>query len=180
MNNRIRIIGGAWRGRILRFPALPGLRPTPDRVRETLFNWLGQDLTGRVCLELFAGSGAMSFEALSRGAARAVCVERDVRSVARLHENAALLGARALEIHRADVIGFLRADSRRYDVIFIDPPYQEDWPSVLWPLLRPRLADEGWVYLETPAALAPPPGWEVWRQDRAGKVHYHLLRSTGH
>ena len=75
MNNRIRIIGGAWRGRILRFPALPGLRPTPDRVRETLFNWLGQDLTGRVCLELFAGSGAMSFEALSRGAARAVCAD---------------------------------------------------------------------------------------------------------
>ena len=104
MHNQVRIIGGTWRSRVLRFAPLPGLRPTPDRVRETVFNWLGQDLTDRVTLELFAGSGAFSFEALSRGAARAVCVERNARALADLRGNAQRLGTQRLDLHRADVL----------------------------------------------------------------------------
>lgn len=176
MHNQVRIIGGAWRSRLLRFPALPGLRPTPDRVRETVFNWLGQDLSGRICLELFAGSGAFSFEALSRGAERGVCVEREARSFAALRENAQRLGTQALEVHRADVLAFLRTDTRQYDVIFVDPPYAEDWPPRLWDLLVPRLKAHGLLYLEAPRAIEPPAVWERWREDKAGKVHYHLLR----
>jgi 16S rRNA (guanine(966)-N(2))-methyltransferase RsmD len=175
-HNQVRIIGGAWRSRVLRFPALPGLRPTPDRVRETVFNWLGQDLTGRATLELFAGTGAFSLEALSRGAARAVCVERDARALAGLRDNAQRLGAEHLTLHRADVQAFLDLDSDRYDIIFIDPPYGEDWTSRLLPRLKPRLKDNGCVYLELATTLPPSSDWEVWRRDKAGKVHYHLLR----
>jgi len=161
---------------MLRFTPLPGLRPTPDRVRETLFNWLGQDLTGRTSLELFAGSGALSFEALSRGARRAVCVELDPRSVAGLRENARRLGTEGVEVHRGDALDFLRNDTQRYDIIFIDPPYNEEWLPKLWPLLAPRLSAGGFVYLEAAVPQAPPPGWEICREDKAGKVHYHLLR----
>jgi 16S rRNA (guanine966-N2)-methyltransferase len=176
MHNRVRIIGGTWRSRVLRFAPLPGLRPTPDRVRETVFNWLGQDLTGKTTLELFAGTAVFSFEALSRGAVRAVCVEHNARALADVRENAQRLGTQRIAIRRADVLDFLRDDADRYDVIFVDPPYGEEWASCLWPLLAPRLNEGGWLYLETPTALASPPGWEIWRRDKAGQVHYHLLR----
>jgi 16S rRNA (guanine966-N2)-methyltransferase len=180
MHNKVRIIGGKWRSRVLRFSSLPGLRPTPDRVRETLFNWLGQDLTGRTTLELFAGTGALSLEALSRGAQRAVCVERDPRAIAELSANAERLQAGdALELHRADALAYLRTEARRFHVIFLDPPYAEDWPSRLWPWLAERLVPAGLVYVEHPKPLQPPPDWEVWRQDKAGQVHYHLLRFAG-
>src|SRR5512134_216652 len=107
--NRIRIIGGLWRSRMIQFPDLPGLRPTPDRVRETLFNWLGQDLAGRHCLDLYAGSGALGFEALSRGAEKVVMVERDRRTVQSLRDNAARLGAANLEVAATDALQFLRS-----------------------------------------------------------------------
>src|SRR5499433_20698 len=108
--NRVRVIGGRWRSRLLRFPAAPGLRPTPDRVRETLFNWLGQDLTGAACLDLFAGSGALGFEAASRGARRVVMVERDPATFRSLTAAREQLGASAVRLVRADALEFLRSD----------------------------------------------------------------------
>ena len=174
--NRVRIIGGAWRSRLVRFAPRPDLRPTPDRVRETLFNWLGQDLAGKACLDLFAGSGALGFEAASRGAARVVMVERDPVVVRALEASRAALDAAAVELRRANALEFLRADDGVYDVVFVDPPYRSDlWPRVA-PLLPRRLALQALVYLERAGRAAPPPGWEVWRQGRAGQVAYQLLK----
>ena len=174
--NQVRVIGGKWRRRLLHFPAAADLRPTPDRVRETLFNWLGQDLSELSTLDLFAGSGALSFEALSRGAALAVAVDSGDRAVTGLHDNASALGASALEIHRADAITFLRRETRGFDVIFLDPPFREDWLPRLLPLIAPRLNAGGWLYIEQAQPLQTLPGWEVFRHQRAGQVHYHLLR----
>lgn len=174
--NRVRIIGGQWRRRYLRFPDLPDLRPTPDRVRETLFNWLGQDITGWSCLDLFAGSGALSFEALSRHARLVVAVEKDRRALAALAENAKTLQAIGFELHAADALQFLSLEQRRFDLVFLDPPFREDLLPRLWQSLPTVLAPEGRVYIETPAAVLAPPNWEMVRQGSAGKVFFHLLR----
>lgn len=176
MPNQVRIIGGKWRRRLLRFPPAAGLRPTPDRVRETLFNWLGQDLPEFATLDLFAGSGALSFEALSRGAVLAVAVDAGELAVAGLRENAAALDATGLEPHRADALAYLRRESRGFDLIFLDPPFREEWLPRLWPFLPARLNPGGWLYVEQGHPAVPPPGWEVFRHQRAGQVHYHLLR----
>ena len=174
--NRVRIIGGAWRSRLVSFPSRGDLRPTPDRVRETLFNWLGQDLTGRTCLDLFAGSGALGFEAASRGARRVVMVERDPLVFRALAANRAALDAAAVELNRADALEFLRAGDEAYDVVFVDPPFRSDyWPRVA-PLLSRRLAPEALVYCESAAGAEAPPGWESVKRDRAGRVSYQLLR----
>jgi 16S rRNA (guanine(966)-N(2))-methyltransferase RsmD len=176
--NRVRIIGGAWRSRLVAFPPRPELRPTPDRVRETLFNWLGQDLTGRTCLDLFAGSGALGFEAASRGAARVVMVERDPAVFRALAASRDALDASAVELKRADALEFLRAGGDVYDVVFVDPPYRSDlWPRVA-PLLPRHLAPQALVYLERAGRAGPLPGWEVWRQGRAGQVAYQLLKQS--
>lgn len=177
-SNRVRIIGGAWRSRQIAFPSRKNLRPTPDRVRETLFNWLGQDLTGRDCLDLFAGSGALGFEAASRGARRVVMVERDPAVFRALAASRETLGAAAVELQKADALEFLRTDAGRYDVVFLDPPFEDEYWPRLEPLLPPHLAPGGLVYLESarPPMLAP--GWTAWRQDRAGQVAYQLLKRT--
>ena len=176
--NRLRIIGGANRGRIVRFVDAPGLRPTPDRVRETLFNWLGQDLTGRATLEPYAGSGVLSLEALSRGAASAVAIDRDAARVRTLRDNAAMLGAGALEAVCGDALAILARETRRFDVIFLDPPFADDpWPR-LFSLSAPRLADGGFIYAEAGRELAPAAGLALHRHGKAGQVHYHLLRSA--
>ncbi len=174
--NQVRIIGGNWRRRLLHFPPTANLRPTPDRVRETLFNWLGQDLTGLAVLDLFAGSGALSFEALSRGARLAVALDDNPLAVSAMRENAGILGAAFLEPRRVDAARFLQTDTRRFDLIFVDPPFSEDWLERLWPLLPARLNAGGWIYVEQGRLAEPPPGWELYRQQRAGQVHYHLLR----
>ena len=176
---KVRIIGGRWRSRILRFPDLPSLRPTPDRVRETLFNWLGQDLTDLATLDLFAGSGALSFEALSRGARLAVAIDRSADAIAALRRNATVLDAPGLEARTADAGEFLRSDERRFDVVFLDPPFGEPWLARLWPLLPPRLAVGGYVYVEQPTVVEAPAGWQMLRHGQAGRVHYHLLRVVG-
>ncbi|MGH8633463.1 MAG: 16S rRNA (guanine(966)-N(2))-methyltransferase RsmD [Burkholderiales bacterium] len=174
--NQVRIIGGAWRSRLVSFPSRQDLRPTPDRVRETLFNWLGQDLTGKTCLDLFAGSGALGFEAASRGARRVVMVERDPVVLRALTASRAALDAAVVELKRADALEFLRADDGVYDVVFVDPPFRSDlWPRVT-PLLPRLLAPEALVYHESAGRAGPPPGWEVWRQGRAGQVAYQLLK----
>ena len=173
--NRVRIIAGRWRRRIIRFPGVPGLRPTPDRVRETLFNWLGQDLEGARCLDLYAGSGALSLEAASRGASLAVAVDRDRRLTGALSANAAALVADALEIHTSDARAYLERESRAFDVIFLDPPFDEDPWSWLLPACRARLAPSGVIYAEARRALDPGEGLVTRRSDKAGQVHYHLF-----
>jgi 16S rRNA (guanine966-N2)-methyltransferase len=173
--NRVRIIGGAFRGRLVRFPAVPGLRPTPDRVRETLFNWLGQDLKGRRCLDLYAGSGALSLEAASRGAVLAVAVDRSRALIDSLAATGTVLSAHSLETHVADARAFLSAERRDFDVIFADPPFRDDPWSWLLPACAARLAPGGFVYAEASVPLAPPPGLLPFRDDKAGRVHYHLF-----
>ncbi len=161
---------------MIRLPRAEALRPTPDRVRETLFNWLGQDLAELATLDLYAGSGALSLEALSRGAARAVAVERNpavARAIARTAEE---FGATGLEVAVADARAWLARADGNFDVIFADPPFAEDpWPWLL-PACEAHLAPGGVVYAEAPRALVPPPPLAVHRHAKAGHVHYHLLR----
>ena len=180
--SRIRITGGDWRSRLIQVPDVPGLRPTPDRVRETLFNWLGQDLAGFRCLDLFAGSGVLGFEAASRGASRVVLVERDSTALAALRRNADVLGNERLEIVRADALKFAAAAEEQgdaYDVLFLDPPYRQGLIDRLWPLLAAGLvAAGGRVYAEAEHALVPPAPWSVVRQGKAGQVFYHLLERS--
>lgn len=178
--NRVRIIGGDWRSRLISFPPRDDLRPTPDRARETLFNWLGQDLTGKTCLDLFAGSGALGFEAASRGAARVVMVEHDPAAFSALQANAAALDAGTVELKRADALEFLCADDGSYDVVFLDPPFRSDYLPRVLVALSARLAAGAMIHVEAPRALALPPQWEVWRSDHAGAVTHQLLKWTGH
>lgn len=179
-SGEVRIIGGAWRSRRIRFSARPGLRPTPDRVRETLFNWLGQDLTGRDCLDLFAGSGALGFEAASRGARRVVMIERDAAACRALQSNREALAATAVEVMRADALEFLDGRRDRYHVVFLDPPFADDhWPQLLAQLPR-HLAVDGVVYCERALPLAALDGWEVVKSGRAGQVSHQLLKRVDH
>jgi 16S rRNA (guanine966-N2)-methyltransferase len=173
--NRVRIIAGEWRSRLIDFPDGDGLRPTPDRVRETLFNWLGQDLTGRRVLDLFAGSGVLGFEALSRGASAAVLIERSREAVRLLKANAAKLGAERAELLQCDALEFLsRPRELPFDVVFVDPPYASGLAEAALARLAPHLAAGGVVYAESGAPLAPD-GWTVLRSGRAGAVCYQLL-----
>jgi 16S rRNA (guanine966-N2)-methyltransferase len=172
--NRVRIIAGKWRSRIVRFPAASQLRPTPDRVRETLFNWLGQRLDGLACLDLFAGSGALGFEALSRGARRVVMVESDRKVAAALRESARELGAGELEVVNAEALAWLARCQERFDLVFVDPPYDSPLACAALAALPPRLAPGARVYVESPSALAPGARWRALREDRAGKVRYAL------
>lgn len=173
--NTVRIIGGEWRSRIVEFPDASDLRPTPDRVRETLFNWLGQDLSGLACLDLFAGSGALGFEALSRGAASVVMVERDPSALRGLRENAQKLGARNLTLVHGDALEFARASRARFDIVFVDPPYRLGLQVGALASVRQILSERGRVYVETDTPFDAPGGWTVLRKARAGNVHFHLL-----
>ena len=173
----MRIIGGQWRRRVLRFASLPGLRPTPDRVRETLFNWLGQDLTGMRCLDLFAGSGALAFEALSRNAREVVLVESAAPARAALAAAAQMLDAGArFKVGGTDALQFLnRVDAGSvFDLVFLDPPFNQGWQARLWPQVGERVAPGGKVYIESEAAFVPPAGWRTWKSGRAGAVFYQL------
>ena len=176
--NQLRIIGGSHRGRVIRFPEagrIAGFRPTPDRVRETLFNWLGQDLTGLACLDLFAGSGALAFEAASRGAARVVAVERERAAFAALRRNRDLLNLPAVEVIAADALAWLGSERRAFDVVFVDPPFASDLWRDLARLVLPRLKPNALVYCEAGKALREFATLHLHRQGRAGMVHYHLF-----
>jgi 16S rRNA (guanine966-N2)-methyltransferase len=174
--NAVRIIGGAWRSRLIRFPESAELRPSPDRVRETLFNWLGQDLSGKACLDLFAGSGALGFEAASRGAAPVVLVESDGAVHAALCANARLLDAGSVHVEKADALEFLAHSRSQFDVIFLDPPFRRGVDAGLLRGVARSLTDRGVVYLESDRAFADAAGWQILRQARAGNVHFHLLK----
>jgi 16S rRNA (guanine966-N2)-methyltransferase len=173
--NRVRIIGGIWRGSVVPFPQSAGLRPTPDRVRETLFNWLGQHLDGQHCLELYAGSGVLSLEAISRGAMLAVAVDRDRQSIAALRGSAARLGTTALEAHTGEARSYLAAERRCYDLIFLDPPFADDPWDWLLPACAAHLNPRGYIYAEARREIAPSAPLQTWRRDKAGQVHYHLF-----
>jgi 16S rRNA (guanine966-N2)-methyltransferase len=175
--NQVRIIAGRWRRHQLQFPSAMDLRPTPDRVRETVFNWLGQSLEGRTCLDLFAGSGALGFEAASRAARNVVLVERDRAAHAALVANAGKLRATNVEVRHEDAFGFLATDRRTFDVVFLDPPYKLVVLPELLLKLRAHLAERSLVYLEADSVPEMPPGYEVLRQSRAGRVKYLLLES---
>lgn len=177
--NTLRIIGGQWRGRKLRFADGEGLRPTTDRVRETLFNWLQPVIQGARCLDLFAGSGALGLEALSRGAREVVFIETNPRAIAALKENLTLLQAGNSRVIRGDALAFLDGSAEHFDVIFLDPPFRRD---LLVPVLQ-RLANSGWlapgayIYLELESEEGVPElpeGWELLRSKQAGQVAYHL------
>jgi 16S rRNA (guanine(966)-N(2))-methyltransferase RsmD len=172
----VRIIGGTWRSRRIRFPPAADLRPTPDRVRETLFNWLGQDLTGLACLDLFAGSGALGFEAASRGARRVVLVERNRAAYTALLANCRTLDATRVEAVRSDALEFLRADSGKYDVIFLDPPFTAGYAARVLPFVPARMTPDARLYYESAERLAWPPGWRVVKDGRAGHVFFQLVQ----
>ncbi len=176
----LRVVGGKYRSRLLRVPARPGLRPTPDRVRETLFNWLGQNLDGLACLDLYAGSGALGFEAASRGAARVVLVEKDRVAQAELERSKDALGASQVEIVRGDAHAFLRSGDARFDVVFLDPPFRQNDLLAILAELAPRLQPLARVYVESDAPVLAPPPWAELKRARAGQVSYQLLRWDGH
>ena len=184
LRNEVRIIAGRWRGRRLRFPADCGIRPTPDRVRETLFNWLQGSIEGACCLDLFAGSGALGIEALSRGADSVVLVEREPQVAAYLQATLTALGASAGEVSKVDAQTFLRGAGRRFDLVFLDPPFAA---GALAPLLAAlvdggQLAPGARVYVEhavRDGLPGLPHGLEPWRSKRAGEVGYHLLTWEG-
>jgi len=164
------------RSRVVSFPDARGLRPTPDRVRETLFNWLGQTLYGRTCLDLFAGSGALGFEAASRGAEQVAMVEKNPAVYRSLQENLEKLGVTNVSLHCMDGLEFVKSDARQYDVIFLDPPFDTDLILKLLPALAQRLKVDGMVYVESGASLDVQPPWQVVKSGKAGQVHFQLLK----
>jgi len=176
---QIRIIAGAYRGRRIRVASRPGLRPTPDRVRETLFNWLGQSLDGRSCLDLFAGSGALGFEAASRGAARVVMVEADRAVFSALQTTRETIRAHAVELVLGDALDYLQSTRERFDVVFLDPPFRQNALPVVLERLAPRLAERARVYMEAAAPAALAAGWQELKRARAGQVSYQLFEWRG-
>jgi 16S rRNA (guanine966-N2)-methyltransferase len=171
----VRIIGGELRSRVISFPDAEGLRPTPDRVRETLFNWLGQTLYGRTCLDLFAGSGALGFEAASRGAERVVMVEKNPAVFRALQDNIAKLACANIFAYRQDGLEFASRDVHRYDVIFLDPPFQSNYLPKLLKILPQHLNENGMLYVESGAAIDVVLPWQTIKSGKAGQVHYQLL-----
>jgi 16S rRNA (guanine966-N2)-methyltransferase len=173
--NQVRINAGVWRSRLLKFPDVEGLRPTPERVRITVFNWLGQDLTGKTCLDLFAGTGAFGFEALSRNAKNVTMIENSNIAFKSLIQNQQMLKAENCQILNQDALQFLTNNTQRFDVIFCDPPYNKGWLGKLLPLLNQHLTENGAVYAEAEFEIKSDTIWHVKKQDKAGNVVYHLL-----
>ena len=180
--NTVRINAGEWRSRLIKFPDAVGLRPTPERVRQTVFNWLGQDLSGLSCLDLFAGTGVMGFEALSRGALTATLVEKSTTAYKALIENKQLLKAEQASVRHQDAIQFLSQNSQKFNLIFLDPPYHMQWFDKVLPQLLAHLLEDGLVYAESEFALdlstEMMQGWQIIKQSKAGNVFYHLLKSV--
>ncbi len=181
LRNTVRIVGGEWRGRRIRFPSVAALRPTPDRVRETLFNWLQGAVAGARCLDLFAGSGALGFEALSRGARECVFVESEPAVAAALAASVAMLGDRRSTIVRGDAFRYLGGTARHFDLVFLDPPFARGWLPELCTLLEQQgwLAPRAFLYIEGAAEDGPlplPHFWQALRATRAGQVRGVLAR----
>jgi len=197
-HNTLRIIGGRWRGRKLSFADAPGLRPTPDRVRETLFNWLQQNIAGARCMDLFSGSGALGLEALSRGAEFCLFLDSNHQAISQIQSNLSLLDPQAdtesplpqgqprHKAHPTNTLEYLAHNrfAEQYDLIFVDPPFAEDCIKTCCQLLETHrwLTNNATIYLESPTIIENhqlPNNWQRYRHKRAGNVHYHLaLRAT--
>jgi len=178
--HEVRLIGGALKRSKLPVADKPGLRPTPDRVRETLFNWLGNDLSGWRVLDAFAGSGALGFEAASRGAQAVQALERDADLVRSLRASAERLKVTQVRVQAVDALAWMRqAPAQQFELVLLDPPFDAGLQAPALAAAAPLVVPGGLLYLESPAALTEaerPEGFEPWRQGRAGAVHYHLLR----
>ena len=177
--NEFRIIAGQWRRRKLQFPPLPGIRPSPDRVRETVFNWLREHIEGARCLDLFAGSGALGLEALSRGAAQVVFVDRERAAVEALRAHLESLHAEGGEVFQSDALAWLGSAPRPFDLVFLDPPFESELlASALSVLGRGWLKPRALVYMEYPADRPPSLQlpWQAWRESRAGRVGFSLVQ----
>lgn len=178
---QLRIIGGRWRGRKLSFPAVADLRPSADRVRETLFNWLQAEIPGARCLDLFAGSGALGLEALSRGAAEVMLVEQNAEAAAQIRQHLQTLCCEAGKVAQADAFAFLKGPATPFDVVFLDPPYRLDCLAQCCRLLEQGgwLKPRAYIYLEDMRQRPPPTlpdNWELLRSKKAGEVGYRLAR----
>jgi len=180
---RLRIIGGQWRGRVLQFPDVAGLRPTGDRIRETLFNWLTGYLPEARCLDLFSGSGVLALEALSRGASEVYAIELDKRAAQTIRHHAATLGTQSLKVYSDDALSFLEKGntSSPYDIVFIDPPFAQELAGECAALLEAGnwLSPNAWIYVEADKHLATstvPDNWQLHREKKAGLVVYRLYQ----
>ncbi|WP_095156353.1 16S rRNA (guanine(966)-N(2))-methyltransferase RsmD [Pseudomonas sp. Irchel 3E13] len=177
---QLRIIAGEWRSRRLSFPSAPGLRPTPDRVRETVFNWLAPYIAGAKVLDAFTGSGALYLEALSRGAGDSVALDSNPAAIANLRQNLELLRCPRGQVIQSDAQRYLQGEPKlAFDVVFLDPPFHQDLLTTTCALLEERnwLAERAWIYTESenrPSTLNLPGNWRLHREQKAGQVHYAL------
>lgn len=177
---KVRIIAGRWRGRKLDVIDSPGLRPTPDRVRETLFNWIQQEIAGARCLDLFAGTGALGFEALSRDAAEVVMVESNPKIVESLKQQAQILKSENQSIQLADAMTWLQQGAKAFDIIFLDPPFKQGFIEECCHLIieESLLNTNGLVYIESEKNLTLPEGWHIRKQKKAGQVQSMLIEQS--
>ncbi len=176
--HQVRIIGGQWKRTALSVASVEGLRPTPDRVRETLFNWLGQSLDGQVCGDAFAGSGALGFEAASRGASCVYMNEWSPTAMKHLRATQTKLNAAQTELSQLDAIQWMQRLAQRgvqLDGLLLDPPFAADWLSRIEPYVEAILRLNAWVYIESESAITDWLGMTLYRSGRAGQVHYHLF-----
>ncbi len=173
--SKVRIVGGTHRSRLIEVPDSTGLRPTPDRVRETLFNWLGQELDDLRCLDLFAGSGVLGFEAASRGAASVTLLELTPKVMAHLRATQEKLALSNVRLVSGEALKFLQSSPGQFDLVFLDPPYRQGWLGKLAPHLSRVLAPGARVYLEAEEAVDEFPGLELLKSGKAGQVHYRLF-----
>lgn len=177
---QLRIIGGQWRSRRLSFPDAPGLRPTPDRVRETLFNWLAPHIEGAKVLDPFAGSGALYLEALSRGASLGLALDNNAMAIAALRKNLDLLECSVGQLLQSDALRYLESQApTAFDLVFLDPPFHQQLLAGTCALLEERqwLAEHAWIYIESetpPSTLELPANWRLHREKKAGQVYYAL------
>ncbi|MDF2868120.1 MAG: rsmD [Gammaproteobacteria bacterium] len=183
ISNKVRIIGGRWRGRKLPFPDVPGLRPTADRVRETLFNWLSPHINGAHCLDLFAGSGALGFEAASRGAAKVLMIDNDRAVIQQLKANQTLLNAQNVTIYQAAIPESSSLPEKPFDLVFLDPPFHKNLinQACQWLIHHHYLAKQALIYLETEATLTPlpiPQTWEILKAKKTSQVNYYLIKAN--
>jgi 16S rRNA (guanine966-N2)-methyltransferase len=181
--NEVRLIGGQWKRSKLQVLDKPGLRPTPNRVRETLFNWLGQDMSGWRCVDVFAGSGALGFEAASRGASHVVLVERDAALVRCLRDSQSRLKANSVQVEAGDGLAYLQNCAKgSVDLVFLDPPFEANLFDAALTAAAPVLTDIGWAYLEADRVFTEVTlrgaGWSLHRSGRAGAVFFHLLQRS--
>ena len=180
--NELRIIGGKWRGRKLKFAANSQIRPTPNRVRETLFNWLAPIINDAICLDLFAGSGALGFEALSRGAKQVTMVDKSPQVIKTLTDNANTLGTDDIEFMCVEFLPALKNPfHRQFDIVFLDPPFHQNLiaPCANWLAQNSCLTEHAFIYIEAESSLktlSVPGNWEMYKQKTAGQVTYSLFR----